>query len=470
MAAESAIVYKDRDTIVDELAAALQARIPDINLNEDSVARIWMEVMAQTVEGLFLANQLLHDDMFPQTASALALERMGEYWGRPRLGGSIAVGSLRFSGVGGTTIPIGTVAAAPTSEDESLRFVTTAVATIPNPGVPTAPVAADGGAGNLVAGTYEYAVTFLTLLGETAIGAVSNALVLAASHQASLTVIPLGGTGTTGRKVYRRKNGGSWMLVTTIANNTAITYTDSILDASLGGGPPTDSTAEQVDVSASAEDVGIDYNVNANAISEVAEAVTGVVSVTNPGSFSSGDDQEDIETFRSELMDFIRSPKSGATSDLEAWAESIAGVESATAFSNDNLGTAQNGHATVRITGPNGTVPSSDVQNAVLTYLQSKDMANITLHVGTFTPVAVNVTVVVSLAANYALADVSANVAQAIVNYIVAVPVGGTVYPAGIIAAVMAQPGITNVSVTTPSAPVTTTSSQKATPGTVTVS
>lgn len=468
MAVEGDLIYKDRDTIVAELVAALQARIPDIVLDVDSVARILIETWATAFEGIYLANQLLHDDIFPQTASALALQRMGEFWGNQRLGGVAATGTLRFSGVGGTVVPIGTLAAAPGTSDDTLRFSTTAVATIPSPGIPSAPVASDGGAGALPAGTYEYAVTFTTALGETAIGASSTPLVIVANHQIALTNIALGGTGTVSRKLYRRFNGGAWGLVTTIANNTATTYTDNTTTTTTT--PPSASTAEQVDVSAVAEDVGIDYNVGIGSVTTIADAVPGVQAVTNPVAFTGGADLEDIEVFRSRLLAFIQSPKSGTKADLEAWAEAVTGVETATAFSNDNLGTAAPGHATVRITGPGGTVPSSTVQANVLAALQAQDLANITLHVGTFTPHNVDVSLSVTPAAGYATVDITPSVQAAVAAYISSVPVGGTVTRAGIIAAVFNTVGVANVIVTLPSADVTTASTEKATTGTVTVS
>jgi hypothetical protein len=59
-----------------------------------------------------------------------------------------------------------------------------------------------------------------------------------------LTAIPIGPTGTTGRKVYRTvANGSQLKLTTTIANNTTTTYTDSTADASLGADVPTTNTA-----------------------------------------------------------------------------------------------------------------------------------------------------------------------------------------------------------------------------------
>jgi hypothetical protein len=52
-----------------------------------------------------------------------------------------------------------------------------------------------------------------------------------------ITNIPIGPAGVTGRNLYRRFNGaGVFRLVTTIANNTTTTYTDAVLNASLGPG------------------------------------------------------------------------------------------------------------------------------------------------------------------------------------------------------------------------------------------
>lgn len=471
MAVNADVVYKDRDTIVAELIASWQARVPGIPVTADSVIRMWIEVYATTVEGLMLANQLLHDDIFPQTANALALQRYGDIYGRPMKPGTTSLGTLRFSGAGGTSIPIGTRASAPGTTDESLDFVTTALVSIPNPGVPSAPVAADAGAGTLAAGTYEYAVTFQTALGETALGAASNALVIAINHNITLTGIPLGGPGTTARNLYERVNGGTWKKntgapATSLANNTATTVTVSA--TATGGTPPVDSTAQQVDVAAASIDVGVEYNVGIGTVTDISDGVAGLATVTNPTAFTGASDPEDIEAYRSALLNYLRNPKTGSPADLEAWAEAIAGVQDATAFSNDNLGVGTQGHATVRITGPNGSTPSAAVQQAVLDDLVARDLAGITVHVATFTPKSINVTVVIVLDTGYVLADVTSSIQQAIIDYINAIPVGGTTYEAGVKDAVFGLPGVKTL--TTTFTDTTSLATEKPVPGTITVS
>ena len=62
--------------------------------------------------------------------------------------------------------------------------------------------------------------------------------------QTPLTNLPIGGTNVTSRKLYRTAVGsGVLKLLTTIANNSATTYTDATTDASLGATVPAASTA-----------------------------------------------------------------------------------------------------------------------------------------------------------------------------------------------------------------------------------
>jgi len=102
---------------------------------------------------------------------------------------------------------------------------------------PTAPtVAINATAGNLN-GAYYYRVTYVTALGETETGVVSD-VVSPVNQQVDLSAIPVSSdSAVTARKIYRTTAGGSnilMKLVTTINNNTATTYTDNIADDSLG--------------------------------------------------------------------------------------------------------------------------------------------------------------------------------------------------------------------------------------------
>lgn len=102
-------------------------------------------------------------------------------------------------------------------------------------------LAVDAGSGAGPNGTYTYKVTCYTASTEYSLGAASNSVVVV-DNDITLTMIPICpdtilGVTVTGRKIYRIETGGStYKILTngTIANNTALTLTDSDADAALG--------------------------------------------------------------------------------------------------------------------------------------------------------------------------------------------------------------------------------------------
>ena len=105
---------------------------------------------------------------------------------------------------------------------------------------------AGAGAGNVDNGAHRYCVTYVTADGETAASPISGAVTVAdktANGKVALTAIPLGGAAVTARKVYRTVAAGTtYLLLTTLSNNTATTYTDNTADSSLGAQAPTANT------------------------------------------------------------------------------------------------------------------------------------------------------------------------------------------------------------------------------------
>jgi uncharacterized phiE125 gp8 family phage protein len=116
----------------------------------------------------------------------------------------------------------------------------------PAPGAVTAALASPAVAGNVDDGQHRYVVTFLTAIGETQAGVVSDAVTVAdktVNGKVEITAIPLGGSLVASRKLYRTEAGGStYLLLATIANNTETTYTDNSADADLGAGAPSANT------------------------------------------------------------------------------------------------------------------------------------------------------------------------------------------------------------------------------------
>jgi uncharacterized phage protein gp47/JayE len=463
-------LYRDETQIVNDVLAAWQSRIPDIGVSPGSIVRIWAEVFANSATGFLLSLQLMHDDIFIQTMSTLALQRAGEEFGRDQKPGTLATGTVTLAGAGGTFIGSGGQVGAPqVALGTTLVFETTEDVTIPDPGVPTAPTATDAASSGNVDGTVEYGATFTTAKGETVIGAASIALTVSHSR-VNLTDVPLGGAGTLARKLYRRKNGGDWQYLHTLADNSTTAYADNIADGGLGGAPPVESTAEQVDATAQATDVGIDYNVGIGAISVLVDVGGDVTGVTNSAMFTGGEDSEATEAFRQSLLHWVQSPQSGSADDLVNWASSIDGVSSAAVFKNVNLaGTPELGSVVVRIAGVGGAIPDGDTVAAVLAYLESKDLANITIYVGTFDALNVDVTVDIVLDSDYVLGDVAPSVEAAIADYVDSVPVGGTVYVAGLVHIIFALPGVVTVEVDLPADDVVASDGEKPVVGTVIV-
>jgi len=102
-----------------------------------------------------------------------------------------------------------------------------------------APLALAGAGNGNLTGTYRYQMTYVTAGGEEIIGSVSNTITVGdpetgIGRNINLE-IPLGYDGVQSRKIYRTKDGGiNFYLVTTINNNTALTYEDSLVDSGLG--------------------------------------------------------------------------------------------------------------------------------------------------------------------------------------------------------------------------------------------
>lgn len=105
---------------------------------------------------------------------------------------------------------------------------------------PTAALVATA-SGNLTNGTYKYKATWVINGYENAPSGASNTVTVDGTHkQIDLTAIAVGPTGTGSRKLYRTIAGGAtFLLLTTIADNSTTTYTDNVADGSLGAAQST---------------------------------------------------------------------------------------------------------------------------------------------------------------------------------------------------------------------------------------
>jgi uncharacterized phage protein gp47/JayE len=465
--------HRSREEVLGDMLASLQAVIPDVYVGEDGIIRILFDIESGQFENVFLANQLLLEDLFIQTAGLQSLTRYGDMFDLEIEDGTKASGTVTFTGDGATYIPIGTeIGYDPGGGLDVVYFLTTLDGTIPNPGVPGIPtVAINAAAGNLN-GLYEYEITFVTASGETLPSALSAA-VSPVSQKVDLTAIPTGGTGTIARRIYRRKNASvsGFRRVIEISDNVTTVYLDNITDGVVDGNPaaPTTNTANKISVTAEAEENGVDGNVVAGTITVLTNAPATLTDVTNAAPFTGGSDPEDTEDYRLKLLKHLQNPGSSSPGDVKEWAEEVDGVETATVFVNDNMGAAQAGHVTVRIAGPGGGVPGADVIAATQAKLDLEGIAIVTYHVTTFTAVSTNVTVDVTTSGTYTLGDVTPSVQNAIAAYINSLGVAETMMLSGIVDSVFGLPGISDVVVSSPGTNQTTGATSKRTPGTITV-
>jgi hypothetical protein len=101
--------------------------------------------------------------------------------------------------------------------------------------------------GSVTLGTHSYKITFVTANGETTGGTTSSQVnvTTGGTQTVPLTAIPTGPSGTTQRKIYRTIAGdaGSYLLLTTLADNSTTTYNDTTADGSLGAAAPVSNTA-----------------------------------------------------------------------------------------------------------------------------------------------------------------------------------------------------------------------------------
>ena len=96
-----------------------------------------------------------------------------------------------------------------------------------------APTAKDLGTSGVLTGTYYYAMTYIVDGVEVVLGTVSNTVTV--SNETIDLDIPVGIATTTKRKIYRTDaNGSQLKLLTTIADNTTLTYSDNNADGTLG--------------------------------------------------------------------------------------------------------------------------------------------------------------------------------------------------------------------------------------------
>lgn len=145
--------------------------------------------------------------------------------------GQAVKGSLTF----GVTTTWGTTPSL--SIDQLGTAVGTGIAAI------AAPTAAIAAGSSLGIGVYKYAVSMVSINGESLPGTQQTATTTTGNQVVNLSAIPTGVTGVIARKIYRTVVGGSaLLLLTTLSDNSTTTFIDTTADGSLGAAALTHPT------------------------------------------------------------------------------------------------------------------------------------------------------------------------------------------------------------------------------------
>lgn len=160
------------------------------------------------------------------------------------LGGTTTLAAVSASTTGAvtTTNGISTIPVSGAFVPGAVVLVNAATLTAPST-APTVATSTTGGTGLAASTAYTYEVTFLSKYGETTVGPASAAVTTGTgtTNSNSLSAIPTGPAGTTGRNIYRA-SGGAYALVDAIADNTTTTWTDTGSETA-GAAPPASNTA-----------------------------------------------------------------------------------------------------------------------------------------------------------------------------------------------------------------------------------
>ena len=122
------------------------------------------------------------------------------------------------------------------------------------------------------------------------------------------------------------------------------------------------------DISVECTTPGITGNVAAKTVTKIPMSIPGISSVTNADAMHDGFDEEDDDSLFNRLIFKVQQPAtSGNRNEYLQWATSVAGVGKAIVLPLWN----GNGTVKVLITDTNGNPASSDLQNKVLSYIES---------------------------------------------------------------------------------------------------
>lgn len=175
-----------------------------------------------------------------------------------------------------------------------------------------------------------------------------------------------------------------------------------------------DSTGK-VTAKAKCETLGSVGNVAANTITHFLTTYTGLTGVNNPAAAFDGFDDEDDETYRQRILDYLAEDATNANeAQYRQWAMSVTGVQKAVVKGAESAGA---GNVNVYISAIDSTV-SPELIQAVKSYIESVQPINATLNVYSLTYTPIDVAATVVLKTGYTTDDVKTEFTQAFEDYL----------------------------------------------------
>jgi hypothetical protein len=120
------------------------------------------------------------------------------------------------------------------------------VGTIVDPATAPSSLTTSTTGGYVPAATYTYKVTYGNASGESLPSSASSTITTTGSTSIVSMTIPVGGTNTTWRKIYRDNGSSSWKLVGYIPDNTTTTFTDTLVTTDSTTAPGSNTTSTTV--------------------------------------------------------------------------------------------------------------------------------------------------------------------------------------------------------------------------------
>lgn len=164
-----------------------------------------------------------------------------------------------------------------------------------------------------------------------------------------------------------------------------------------------------------AVDVGSTYNLPAHTITVIPVSIVGVTGVTNEAATAGGTDVEDDASLLNRLVIRVQLPAtSGNVNHYRLWALSVPGVGDAKVFP------LWNGAGTVKVViiDSNKEPASSDIVNAVSSYIEENRPVGASVTVEPAEALNINIAAMITRDTNYTLDQVTSNVSDKIKAYL----------------------------------------------------